>query len=146
MSGMTKLEQLQKYLTAAGISAELREHAVHKELQSLNPKIREKLQEVPKIIPDYQIIATGDKGEISVIHCGASFYQFEIYCLNGDLFDGIRRYKRMTDAARTIIGLLTKGTFDETIPRSFDVWTDWIFSQPDGSVQPIIDFDDAGSG
>ena len=65
----------------------------------------------------HQILATGDHGKISVRRGTATGGDFEIYCLEGDLFDDIRRYRDVAHAGKTIASLVGTGMFDETVPR-----------------------------
>jgi hypothetical protein len=145
----TPLEQLAKYLKALGLEAECREHPRKQELQrslglldSKDPaivKIAESLRGLIDLSFQQQTVTKGEYGEISVVIAATIKESFEIFCLKGDLFNGIRRYKTVTDCGRTIYSLLTSGTFDEKIPRVWDAFTDFLEVNPDGSTQKVID-------
>ena len=48
-----------------------------------------------------------EKGEISLLQpCKATFESYEIYCIDGDLFDDIERYPSLEDAEKRIKELL----------------------------------------
>ena len=48
-----------------------------------------------------------DKGEISLVYPSMfTFDLYEIYCVEGDLFDGIERYNSIEDAEERIGSLL----------------------------------------
>jgi hypothetical protein len=58
------------------------------------------------IVSDSNRFST-DKGEISLVGpCRATFYTFEIYCINGDLFDDIERYDTLEEAEDRIKEML----------------------------------------
>ncbi len=138
MSQKEELTKLCKYLNALGLKAEVCKHGLEKALD----KIKEAgldMSMFSGIIPTCQIITEGEWGKISIIKSGISMGKFEIYSIKGDLFEGIRRYKTMTDCGRTVYGLLTTGTFDGKIPRVFDVWTDWLDSSSQGGDGPVQD-------
>ena len=51
---------------------------------------------------------TSPKGEISLLSpCYATMDMFEIYCIDGDLFEDIERYETIQDAEIRISKLLT---------------------------------------
>lgn len=121
------------------VQIEIRQHKVIEKL-SQNADTKENQQILESLInmtgPD-QIIVTGPHGQISIIHGECSMNLYEIYSLSGDLFDGIRRYKTIKDVGNTVISLITTGLFDESIRRSFDIWTDVLSSTPDGTTQEV---------
>jgi len=134
---MADLRALAKYMRAIGLEAKCQDHAAYTEIYNAGSKISDELFEMmSKIIPKQQVIATGEKGKISIIHSGMSMDLYEIYCLEGDLFEDIKRYSTMTDCARTVYGLLTHGEFDINIPRQFDVFSDFI-SEQSGCPQDV---------
>ncbi len=48
-----------------------------------------------------------DKGEISLLYpCGGTMDEYEIYCIEGDLFYGIERYDTLEEAEQRISELL----------------------------------------
>lgn len=60
------------------------------------------------ILPDTSTIYSTDKGRISLLSpCKATFYNFEIYCLEGYLFDDIERYNTLEKAEARIKELLS---------------------------------------
>ena len=57
----------------------------------------------------YQYIHSSPKGEISLIELTNDLYgdfRWEIYCLEGDLFEDVKRFKTKEEAERQIIKLL----------------------------------------
>lgn len=48
-----------------------------------------------------------EKGEISLLHpCRVTFGSYEIYCIDGDLFEDIERYDTLKEAEARIYQLL----------------------------------------
>jgi hypothetical protein len=48
-----------------------------------------------------------NKGEISLVYpCYSTFNSYEIYCIEGSLFEDIERYKTLEEAESRINGLL----------------------------------------
>lgn len=137
----TDLYALKVWLQDHFISVEIKKHKITEELEAKIDEIKkymneEQIQDMLKLSPD-QLIATGEFGEISVIRGHVSMGLFEIFCLKGDLFGGIRRYNLVSDTGKTIKSLLETGMFDETVKRAFDIWTDFVDANPDGSVQDV---------
>lgn len=67
-----------------------------------------KRDELFGILPDTSTIYSTEKGEISLLSpCKATFYNFEIYCLEGYLFDDIERYNTLEEAEARIKELLS---------------------------------------
>ena len=128
----TNLHVLKAWLHDRGLTVEVRPHHIAKGVE-LDPALAKTV--INLCGPDH-LIVVGNLGKISVIRGEASFGHFEIYCLEGDLFGGIRRYRTVESAGKTIYSLLTTGLFDESVPRVFDVWNDF-FASPDGSVQEV---------
>lgn len=59
------------------------------------------------ILPFESTLYSTDKGEISMLTpCKATFYNFEIYCTKGYLFDDIERYATLEDTEARIKELL----------------------------------------
>lgn len=59
------------------------------------------------MLPLESTLYSTDKGEISMLTpCRATFYNFEIYCTEGYLFDDIERYVTLEDAEARIKELL----------------------------------------
>ena len=125
------LPDLHVWLLEHGLKSELKEHHCFKEFCSLDKETRAKLKSLPMITPKHQVVVSGKMGKISVIQAGAPFGQIEIYSIEGDLFEDIRRYKTVEDAGKTIVSLLETGMFDESVKRAFDVWNDLLFQKPE---------------
>lgn len=137
----TDLHVLAAWLRNHELEVDLHEHpmtAEFRKIQELYPD--HKFRSFDLMFP-HQLYVTETFGKISVIRGGASFGDFEIYCLEGDLFEGIRRYRDVEHAGKTIYGLLTTGMFDESVPRIFAPLEDLFGnnSGPDGSVQDVIE-------
>lgn len=130
----TDLHVLAAWLRNRGLKVELHEHPLAKAVKKLDSEIMANLS------PD-QLHVTGPQGKISVIRGGASFGDYEIYSLEGDLFGGIRRYRKVEHAGKSIHSLLTTEMFDESVPRVFSPMEDFFGSGDggDGSVQEVID-------
>lgn len=134
----TDLHVLAAWLRNRNLEVDLHEHRLAAEMRKLH-----------ELHPQYkfhdfsphQLHVTESFGKISVIRGGISFGDFEIYCLEGDLFEGIRRYRDIQHAGKSIHSLLTTGMFDESVPRVFTVWEDLLGNNDgsDGSVQEIIE-------
>jgi hypothetical protein len=59
------------------------------------------------LLPFESTLYSTDKGEISMLPpCKATFYNFEIYCTEGHLFDDIERYNTLEEAEARIKELL----------------------------------------
>lgn len=101
---MTDLQKLHRYLTALGLSSEISAHPCAVDLDKIPDVDFGSLKDV---LPLEQIHVSGPKGEISVIKCGGSMDLFEIYCIEGELFDDICRYSTLTNCGRSIYTLLT---------------------------------------
>jgi len=142
----TDLQKLSNYLIALGLDSKCQNHPGKEQLNKEIELLKKQdikiplLEELTSTSYSEQVIVKGEFGEISIITGKVAFDNFEIYSLSGELFSGIRRYKTMTDCARTVYSLLTTGMFDEKIPRVWDCWTDFITDDlgPDGSTQEII--------
>jgi len=132
-----ELPDLHVWLLEQGLESELREHSVFHELLTVPKEVRKQLKLTQKCIPQHQLVIKGPMGQISAIQAGCSFWDFEIMCLEGDIFDGIRRYSTLEAAGKTILSLLTTGMFDESQKREFDVWNDFLSPDPEGSIQDV---------
>ncbi len=67
---------------------------------------------VPGLVGDSHRYSNGRGGEISLVHpCQMTFEAFEIYCIEGDLFEDIERFDSLAEAEARIIELL-EGTCD----------------------------------
>lgn len=138
----TDLHVLAAWLRNRDLEVDLHEHrmvADLRKLKGLHPN-----REFPgmrSIMSPHQLHVTGAFGKISVVRGGLSFGDFEIYSLEGDLFGGIRRYRDVEYAGKTIYELLTSGMFDESVPRVSAPWEDLFGnnSGPDGSVQDVME-------
>jgi len=146
------LYPLYAWLMERGIEANLREHYMWTDEVLNNPALVEidkkhpgMLDSMTDLSSPHQIIAKGPMGEVSIIRGGMSQGQYEIYS-NDKLFVGIRRYNGLEDVGKTVVSLVTEGTFDETAIRAADVWTDFLMRDgygADGPVQPV-DFEEFG--
>ena len=117
------------------ITSELSEHPSYAKTKYVERELN--LKTFCGIMPQHNVYAVGPFGKISTIQCGASFGDFEIYCIEGGLFEGIRRYKTIEDTGKTIVSLLTTGMFPEDVPRQWDVWNDFLSPDPEGPVQDV---------
>lgn len=108
----TDLHVLAAWLRNRDLDVELREHPMTANIKHLDLKILATLS-------PHQLHVCGPHGKISVIRGGASFGDYEIYSLEGELFDEIRRYRKVEHAGKTIHSLLTTGMFDESVPKVF---------------------------
>ena len=137
----TDLNVLAAWLRNRKLEVDLHEHRMVADLRKLKKLCPDKEFPVMESMSPCQLHVTGPFGKISVIRGGASFGDFEIYCLEGDLFEGIRRYRDVKHAGKTIYELLTTGMFDESVPRVFAP-IEALFGNndgPDGSVQDVIE-------
>tara|TARA_S200002703_G_scaffold81197_1_gene70073 strand:- start:1426 stop:1671 length:246 start_codon:yes stop_codon:yes gene_type:complete len=67
------------------------------------------------MLPNISTVYSTDKGRISLLSpCRATFDSFEIYCLEGYLFDDIERYDTLEEAEARIKELLTINNRYET--------------------------------
>lgn len=108
----TDLHVLTAWLRNRDLDVELREHPMMKGIKHLDLKI------LPSLSP-HQLHVCGPHGKISVIRGGASFGDYEIFSIEGELFESIRRYREVEHAGKTIHSLLTTGMFDESVPKVF---------------------------
>ena len=75
----------------------------------LTIKEMEELKHIKCPIDKPQLIYSSDKGKISLVHFLGYFNQspfWEIYCLEGNLFDGVERFKTKSQAIKRIKQLL----------------------------------------
>ena len=108
----TDLHILAAWLRNRDLDVELRDHPLVKEAKGLSLKILATMSL-------HQLHVCGPHGKISVIRGGASFGDYEIFSLEGELFDGIRRYREVDHAGKTIHLLLTTGMFEESVPQVY---------------------------
>ncbi len=111
----TDLHVLAAWLLNRKLEVDRHEHpmvAEVRKIQKLNPDC--KLLGLESMSP-HRLHVTGSFGGISVIRGGASFGNFEIYCLAGDLFEEIRRYRDVKHAGESIHSLLTTGMFVQNV-------------------------------
>lgn len=139
----TDLHVLAAWLRNRKLDVDLHKHHMMdewEELQKKHPKLAAEMHFLPVMSP-HQLHVRGPHGVISVIRGGVSSGDYEIYSLKGELFEGIRKYREVEHAGKTIHALLTTGMFDESVPRVFCVWEDIICpgNGGDGSVQDIIE-------
>ena len=138
----TDLHVLAAWLRNRDLEVELLEHRMVKDLRRLKELCPDhEFPGMSSLMSPNQLHVTGAFGRISVIRGGLSFGDFEIYSLEGDLFEGIRRYRDVEHAGKTIFCLLTTGMFDEGVPRVFSPVEDLLCENDgaDGSLQDIIE-------
>lgn len=84
------------------MKCEKREHPIYKELKNAESAF--------KFVGRWQYIYSSEKGKISLIYLpnylrdGINLW--EIYCLEGDLFDDIERFKSKSEAEKRIKEML----------------------------------------
>jgi len=98
----TDLYILKAWLENRKLDVELREHPAMRELIEL-PQLSTILG---SLCGPHQLIVTSEKGQISVIRGQVSFGFYEIYSLNGDLFEDIERFNDVKSAGERICELL----------------------------------------
>lgn len=108
---LPELMVLKNWLRKYNVEANLKVHSIQNEIEGIDCLSVESIL----FMPSHQLVVTGRMGKISVIHAGVSFNQYEIYCLEGDLFGDIRRYKTVEDTGKIIVKLLDEGLFDESV-------------------------------
>jgi len=108
----TDLHILAAWLRNRDLEVELRDHPLAEQAKLLDVKLLATMS-------PHQLHVYGPYGKISVIRGGASFGDYEILSLEGELFDGIRRYRKVEHAGKTIHMLLNTGMFDESVPQVF---------------------------
>ena len=128
----TDLHVLLAWLRNRGLDVELREHPAFSD-----PAVRALKSLILNSMSPHQLIVRGLFGIISVIRGSISFGDYEIYSMEGELFGGVRRYRHVEHAGKTIYGLLATGMFDESVPKVPCMWGD--SDGGDGSVQDEID-------
>ena len=76
----------------------------------IEPKLRKKYTSFTPLIGKTQYFFTSDKGKISMIKLGGTLYKekpkWEIYCIDGKLFEDIMRFKTQKEARKKIKELL----------------------------------------
>ncbi len=96
----TDLHVLTEWLKNRSIEVTLRDHPAYTEGMSFSPVMA-------RITGTNQLLASSSKGKISIIRGMTSFGLYEIYCLDGDLFEDIERYPDVKSAGERICELLT---------------------------------------
>ncbi len=91
----TDLYVLTEWLKNRSIEVALRDHPAYTEGMPFSP------------VGTNQLLASSSKGKISIIRGMTSFGLYEIYCLDGDLFEDIERYPDVKSAGERICELLT---------------------------------------
>lgn len=108
----TDLHILNAWLINRKIDVELKEHLAYKELKKAIDEGADIPAEVLETIGPHQLIASSDKGKISVIRGRASFGLFEIYPIEGEIVTEDRDIERFPDVKSCglrIYELLTEG-------------------------------------
>ena len=84
------------------------EHVIYKEFQKAKKQYKE--MELPALVDRWQYIYSSPKGRISLIKLLNYFRDgedlWEIFCLEGDLFDDVERFSTKKKATQRIKGLL----------------------------------------
>ena len=96
----TDLYVLTEWLKNRSIKVKLREHPVYTEGLMFSPVLA-------RITGTNQLLASSPKGEISVIRGMTSFGLYEMYCLDGNLFEDLERYSDVKSTGERICFLLT---------------------------------------
>jgi len=65
----------------------------------------------------HHVIAWGPRGKVSIVFGGMTGGQYEIYCLEGGLFEDVRRYTTVEEVGHTVMSLVEKGLFYYTEDR-----------------------------
>lgn len=125
----TDLHVLAAWLRNRGLDVELRQHPLAKTAEQFNLKVLSTMS-------PHQLHVGGPHGKISVIRGGASFGDYEIFSLEGELFEGIRRYRKVEHAGKTIHLLLTHGLFDESVSKVIAPIEE-LFGTGDGGDGPV---------
>ncbi len=126
---------LAEWLRNRKLEVDLYEHWSVAEIRNL----KEQGIDMPNFCSPHQLDVRGTFGCISVIRGRASLGDYEIYCKEGDLFSGIRRYREIEHAGKTIYGLLTTGMFDEDVPSVFCV-LEYLFGHSEGGDGPLQEY------
>lgn len=78
-----------------------------KEIEKFIVENRLSTKSIPNLVGDSHRYKN-DKGEISLLHpCYASMELYEIFCIEGDLFEDIERYDTLEEAEERINSLLS---------------------------------------
>lgn len=95
----TDLHVLKAWLVNRCIDVELKEHKLYTLSLEFSPVFA-------RLVGTDHLIASSDQGKISVIRGMASFGDYEIYSLEGGLFEDIERYPNVKTAGERIHQLL----------------------------------------
>jgi len=85
----------------SNITCSLDDHRMALDFYKMPKDMREKLPSLKELMSKHQLIVSGPMGKISAIQGGISFGDIEIYCIEGDIFDDIRRYSSVEAAGKT---------------------------------------------
>jgi len=92
------------------MNVERRRHNLSIEFNGMNTRRSDGERRLPRIFGDWQYIYTGKKGQISLVelidYYGDGIDRWEIYSLQGELFDDVERFKSKEEAERRIKELL----------------------------------------
>jgi len=90
------------------MKVEMKEHIIYKEWKKAKEEYKK--MKLPLIIDRWQYIYSSEKGKISLIKCLNYFHKghdfWEMYCLEGNLFEDTERFSTKKDAEKTIKLLL----------------------------------------
>ncbi len=132
----TDLHILAEWLRNRKLEVDLHDHPMAQNLRKLKQLCPNQKFPYMESLSPHQLHIKGPFGCISVIRGGASFGDFEVYCIEGDLFEGVRRYRNVEHAGKTIYGLLTTEMFDESVPAVFCP-VEYFFGHSDGEDGPV---------
>lgn len=106
----TDLHVLAAWLRNRKLEVDLHGHPAAVELHEIQKRHPELRGIGPAAVSTHQIHVTGPRGKISVVRGGCSLGNYEIYCLEGDLFDDVDRFKSVKEAGEAIHGFLAAGS------------------------------------
>ena len=95
----TDLHVLNEWLKNRSVEVELKEHPAYTGGVAVFPVMA-------RLAGTDQLTISSEMGKISVIRGMASFGDYEIYCLEGDLFGDVERYPDVKSAGERICELL----------------------------------------
>lgn len=107
----TDLTILKAWLLNRGLTVEMQEHKMYTEGCEFSPTLA-------RLAGTDHIITESDFGVISVIRGFASFGDYEICCLAGDLFEDVERYPDVKSCGERIYQLLIGETNESRPQRS----------------------------
>ncbi len=91
------------------MEVEKRIHSVWNEWNSMSQDLKDKLLILGNMFGKHQYIYSSSKGRISLVHMVTGLSDtkvWEIYCLSGDLFEDVERFKTKKNAVKRIRELM----------------------------------------